>query len=78
MPFVSGYKGYEIAINTLKYLPSQYYLALIGGTHPNERHDKTIDQIFKLIIKSNLQTRVRITGFVNFEVLDRYSKNAKR
>ncbi|NEU74135.1 glycosyltransferase [Hassallia byssoidea VB512170] len=70
--FVSGYKGYEIAINALKYLPSQYYLAIIGGTHPNERHDKTIDRIFNLIIECKLQNRVRITGFVDFEVLDLY------
>jgi glycosyltransferase involved in cell wall biosynthesis len=68
--FVSKYKGYEIAINALKYLPSQYNLAIIGGTHPNDKEGKTMDEIIKLIIDLDVRDRVLITGFVEFEVLD--------
>lgn len=68
--FISKYKGYEVAIQALKYLPSKYHLAIIGGTHPHQKTDNTVDEILKLITELELTDRVRITGFVEFEVLD--------
>jgi glycosyltransferase involved in cell wall biosynthesis len=68
--FVSKYKGYEIALNALKYLPNKYNLAIIGGSHPNDKEGKTMEELLKLIIELDLRDRVLITGFVEFEVLD--------
>ncbi|MDJ0618997.1 MAG: glycosyltransferase [Calothrix sp. MO_192.B10] len=68
--FISSYKGYEVAINSLQYLPNNYYLAIIGGTHPNATQDKTLDEVLQLITQLKLTDRVRITGFVELDVLD--------
>ena len=70
--FVSSYKGYEVAIKSLKYLPEDYYLAIIGGSHPYAKNDTTVDHILNIVFKYKLENRVIITGFVDFDVLDVY------
>ena len=63
------YKGIFEAIRALKFLPSNYKLAVIGGLHPVETEivSETVsiyNQITDLIDQLGLQDRVFITGFV--------------
>lgn len=72
--FISSYKGYAVAIKALRYLPSKYYLAIIGGPHPEDTTGRSLEDILVLIEKLKLQDRVLVTGFVDFKTLDRYHK----
>ncbi len=63
------YKGVFDAIRALKFLPSNYKLAIIGGLHPVETDivSETVgiyNQITDLIDTLGLYDRVYITGFV--------------
>ena len=62
--FVSQTKGVKQAVKSLKYLPENYKLAVIGGVHPSGGGESYLDDVSDLIIKLNLQERVYITGFV--------------
>ena len=63
------YKGITEAIRALKFLPSNYKLAVIGGLHPVETQlvSETVgiyNKITDLIDTLGLHDRVFITGFV--------------
>jgi glycosyltransferase involved in cell wall biosynthesis len=68
--FVSEYKGYQVAIQALEYLPEEYHLAIIGGSHPSNMGEKSIENILALVSDLELEDRVMVTGFVELEVLD--------
>ncbi len=72
--FISSYKGPEIAVKALTYLPENYHLALIGRPHPEGKGDQAVNLVLKLLGKyrQTLKNRVRITGFVDGETLDLY------
>lgn len=72
--FISENKGYVTAISTLKYLPNNYKLVILGGTHPYEKKDGFLDKILELINNLELVDRVVITGYVDFETFKLYSK----
>lgn len=68
--FLGKYKGHDIAIEAMKKLPENYCLALVGGMHP-EAKDSFLDSLV-LSIPQDLQSRIRITGWVDRETADRY------
>lgn len=68
--FLGKYKGHDIAIEAMKKLPENYCLALVGGMHP-EAKDPFLDTLVHSI-PQELQSRIRITGWVDRETADRY------
>jgi glycosyltransferase involved in cell wall biosynthesis len=68
--FVARYKGHTVAAKALQALPSNYYLAVVGGAHP-EGSEKTINTVLR-IRKEMDSKRLTITGFVNQAELDLY------
>ena len=62
--FLHRYKGVEHAIKSLKYLPENYKLAIIGGLHPGTDDISIYDNLADLIIEQGLRSRVFITGYV--------------
>jgi glycosyltransferase involved in cell wall biosynthesis len=68
--FVAAYKGHEIAAKALCSLPSNYRLAVVGGTHP-EGNDTVLNRVLR--IRKKLEPgRLVVTGFVSEEELDLY------
>lgn len=68
--FVAQYKGHEVAVRALKALPEQYYLAVVGGPHP-EGDGWTVDRILRAWGRRDPR-RLIITGFVEQAQLDLY------
>lgn len=68
--FLGRYKGHDIAIKVLEKLPSNYYLALVGGMHP-ESNDDFLD-VLTQTIPEELAHRIQITGWVDRATADRY------
>jgi glycosyltransferase involved in cell wall biosynthesis len=72
--FISTYKGYTTALNALKVLPANYYLLIIGTSHPNSS-DHALDRIIKFIeTYKKTSSRVILTGYLEFEELRNYHK----
>lgn len=69
--FVSYYKGHVWATEALQKLPPKYYLAIIGGGHPDAEADYTIDGMLQTWQKQN-PGRLIITGYANRETIDLY------
>ena len=42
--FLSEYKGIEVAIRSLRHLPKDYHLMIVGGLHPEDIALRTIEQ----------------------------------
>ncbi len=42
--FLNEYKGIEVAVRAMKYLPEEYHLLIVGGLHPEGIVRHTIDQ----------------------------------
>jgi glycosyltransferase involved in cell wall biosynthesis len=63
--FISATKGVKAAVRSLKYLPDNYKLALVGGIHPSGGGEEYLDEVSDLIIKLGLKDRVYITGYVD-------------
>jgi glycosyltransferase involved in cell wall biosynthesis len=68
--FVARYKGHLVAAKALQALPSNYYLAVVGGLHP-EGNEKAINKVLR-IRKEMDPKRLTITGFVTQAELDLY------
>jgi glycosyltransferase involved in cell wall biosynthesis len=68
--FVGRYKGHEVAVRALKELPANYYLAVVGGPHP-EGNERTVNKILRLW-RNQDPNRLRITGYVPQDQLDLY------
>lgn len=58
------YKGVYDAVKALKFLPSNYKLAIVGGIHPLSEDLPMYNKLADLIDTLGLQERVFITGFV--------------
>lgn len=78
--FVSAYKGFKTAIKALEFLPKEYHLLIIGMPHPEGR-DNTFDNILTKLEASkdlpnskNIYSRVKLTGFLAYEELQKYYK----
>jgi len=62
--FISKTKGIDQAIKTLRYLPGNYKLAIIGGPHPDSQDKGYLDKLADYIVDNNLKERVYITGYI--------------
>jgi len=62
--FVSKTKGIDQAIKALRYLPENFKLAIIGGSHPDSKDKGYLDELSDYIADNNLKERVYITGYV--------------
>lgn len=62
--FISETKGIIPAIKSLTFLPKNYKLAIIGGSHPSGQNDAFYDHVCDVIVDLHLQDRVYITGYV--------------
>lgn len=79
--FVADYKGVLQATESLKFLPQNFKLVFVGGRHPDNKTDNSIDNILKLSSKLNLletnraknsRNRIEISGWLPKESLDLY------
>ncbi|MFH0801965.1 MAG: glycosyltransferase [bacterium] len=61
--FVNNRKGYEIALEALAYLPSNYVLLIAGGAHPRDRSGYE-PALRKKVESLGCASRVIITDFV--------------
>jgi len=54
--FLSPYKGFETALEALRYLPPDHHLLVFGGTHPQAiaRHQKVDPYIARLLQKGHI------------------------
>jgi glycosyltransferase involved in cell wall biosynthesis len=68
--FLGKYKGHDLAIESLKFLPDHYHLAIVGGMHPESR-DPFLDDVIEGI-PDNLRSRVHITGWVDIDIANTY------
>jgi glycosyltransferase involved in cell wall biosynthesis len=62
--FLSRTKGIDHAVKALSFLPKNYKLAIIGGSHPDGGNEEIYDEISDLIERLSLKERVYITGYV--------------
>lgn len=69
--FVSEYKGHRVALDAMRYLPSEYQLAVVGGPHP-KGNEPTFDSVLKRALRPKLAGRIRVTGYLPIEELRRY------
>lgn len=70
--FVAAYKGPDVAVGALRALPENFYLAIVGGPHP-QGNDLTLNNVLEMVAEDpRLTDRVRVTGFVTTEQLDLY------
>jgi glycosyltransferase involved in cell wall biosynthesis len=66
--FVGKYKGHDIALEAMKWLPEKYHLAIVGGAHPEAREDFMHHLLSN--VNRKLRPRVTITGYVENDVAD--------
>jgi glycosyltransferase involved in cell wall biosynthesis len=67
--FITRYKGYGLAIEALKKLPPQFHLAIVGGTHPANPSDLTLNSILESW-HGHDPRRLIITGYASAETID--------
>lgn len=72
--FIAEYKGYGTALQTIKQLPENYYLLIIGSPHPYGE-DKAFDSIITYLNRyQKLKQRIKLTGYLPLEILKDYYK----
>jgi len=70
--FISKYKGYKTVLQALRILPANYYLLIIGTSHPNSS-DGALNQIINFLSEyPKIKHRVKLTGYLEFEELQNY------
>ena len=62
--FIAPYKGYELAIGAMKYLPHDISLLIAGGIR-TELDGAYLEKLTAAIVSSGLQDRVAITGYLS-------------
>lgn len=72
--FIAEYKGHDLAIRAMQYLPERYNLMILGGRHPNNMSD-VIEHRLALIEELDLQDRVKVTGYLTEEEFNTYNKD---
>jgi glycosyltransferase involved in cell wall biosynthesis len=72
--FIAYYKGHEIALEAMKYLPENYYLLFIGSPHPYGKDDTFNRIVYTLNRRKKLSDRIKLTGYLPLEVLTEYYK----
>jgi glycosyltransferase involved in cell wall biosynthesis len=69
--FVAAYKGQRTAVQALRLLPPQFHLAIVGGPHPENTTDQTLDMVLETW-EGQDPARLTVTGYVTREVIDLY------
>jgi glycosyltransferase involved in cell wall biosynthesis len=69
--FVTAYKGHLPAVQALKKLPKQYHLAIVGGPHPENSIDRTLNSVLE-VWEGEDPARLIVTGYVPRETVDLY------
>lgn len=69
--FVAEYKGHPLAVEALRKLPPEYHLAIVGGVHPENQSDLTLDRVLQ-VWEGEDPNRLIITGYADRETIDRY------
>ena len=69
--FVAAYKGHLTAVAALKRLPPQYHLAIVGGSHPGNANDQTLNAVLEAW-EGQEPGRLIVTGYVPRETIDAY------
>jgi alpha-1,2-rhamnosyltransferase len=69
--FVAAYKGHLTAVEALKRLPPQYHLAIVGGPHPGNAYDQTLNAVLEAW-EGQEPGRLIVTGYVPRETIDTY------
>ncbi len=69
--FVAAYKGHLTAVEALKKLPPQYHLAVVGGPHPGNAYDQTLNALLESW-EGQDPGRLIVTGYVPRETIDTY------
>ena len=69
--FIASYKGHDTAVAALRQLPENYRLAIIGGKHPANRNDMTLNKLLEIWDGQDPE-RLVVTGYVDHETIDRY------
>lgn len=62
--FLTENKGTIAALKALRFLPSHYKLAIVGGAHPSGQNDSFYEQVCDTVINFGLEDRVYITGYI--------------
>jgi glycosyltransferase involved in cell wall biosynthesis len=68
--FIAKYKGPLFAAKLLRLLPGNYRLLVIGGTHPDNSADRTLDHLLRLKNEPDLSDRLRVTGYADKSTID--------
>lgn len=69
--FVTAYKGHLVAVEALKKLPPRFHLAVVGGPHPANQSDRTLNTMLEMW-EGEDPGRLMITGFAPRDTIDRY------
>ncbi|HLJ11924.1 MAG TPA: glycosyltransferase [Planctomycetaceae bacterium] len=69
--FVGAYKGHLVAVQALKKLPPNYHLAIVGGPHPLNPADQTLNSLLE-IWEGEDPARLTVSGYVSRESIDLY------
>lgn len=70
--FISEYKGFDVAIRTLCYLPENYILCIFGGQHPSSvcnepKGSKFTKKLLQIVDHYKLENRVIFYGSIDNE-----------
>ena len=69
--FVAAYKGHMTAVEALKKLPPQYHLTVVGGPHPGNAYDQTLNALLESW-EGQDPGRLIVTGYVPRETIDTF------
>jgi glycosyltransferase involved in cell wall biosynthesis len=70
--FIAEYKGHDLAIRAMQYLPERYKLLILGGRHPNNM-STVIEDRLALIEDLALEDRIKITGYIKEDEFQAYN-----
>jgi glycosyltransferase involved in cell wall biosynthesis len=73
--FVAAYKGHLTAVEALKKLPPQYHLAVVGGPHPGNAYDRTLNAVLEAWEGQDpgyASGRLIVTGYAPRETIDSF------
>ena len=69
--FVAAYKGHLTAVQALRQLPQQFHLAIVGGPHPGNATDQTLNNVLETW-EGQDPGRLTVTGYVSCDMIDLY------
>lgn len=70
--FIADYKGGAISAWAVNLLPDNFKLAVVGGRHPSNTTDNTIENILSIASNASNNNKIRVTGFLEGDQVDLY------